>query len=158
MSPIQSGDVLVIPSSSGSDKFVKGTIEWSQDYGHTYTRDYYMGLAAVKGKDQKVLCFIEAERYQSAGGYDVTIDGSWQYGQKNKDGAGRFAVLHNKSYKPFQHRFTTAAVTNMTVVINNNAKEVGTALGYGNEVERAQQLKAVVDQFAKIFGDYMHNF
>ena len=68
MSPIQAGDVLVIPSSSGSDKFVKGTIKWAQDLGKNYTQDYYMGLAVVKGKDQKVLCFIQADRYQPTGG------------------------------------------------------------------------------------------
>ncbi|CAE6503036.1 unnamed protein product, partial [Rhizoctonia solani] len=86
--------------SSGSDKFVKGTIKWGQDLGKSYSWDYYTGLAAVKGKDQKVLCFIEADRYQLAGGYEVTINSNWQYGQKNKEGAGRFAVLHNKGYKP----------------------------------------------------------
>jgi hypothetical protein len=37
-----------------------------------------------------------------AGFYELTIDDRSQYGQRNSDGEGRFVVLHNKDYKPYQ--------------------------------------------------------
>ncbi|KAH7334267.1 hypothetical protein B0J17DRAFT_708641 [Rhizoctonia solani] len=159
MSPIQTGDVLIIPSSSGPNKLVKGTIQWSQDWGKDYSQDYYMGLVEVKGKGgQKALCFIQHDRYQPSGDYEVTIDHNWQYGQKDKSGQGRFAVLQNSGYKMYQHRFTTAAIKNLVMTPNGNAKEVGGALGYGNEMALAEQAQKIMDQAAKVFGDNMHTF
>ncbi|CAE6404676.1 unnamed protein product [Rhizoctonia solani] len=159
MSPIQAGDVLIIPSSSGPNKLVKCTIQWSQDWGKDYSQDYYMGLVEVKGKGgQKALCFIQHDRYQPSGDYEVTIDHSWQYGQKDASGQGRFAVLQNSGYKMFQHRFTTAAVKNLGTTPNGNAKEVGNALGYGNEVSALEQLQKLAETAAKVFGDNMRQF
>ncbi|KAH7334277.1 hypothetical protein B0J17DRAFT_631078 [Rhizoctonia solani] len=159
MSPIQAGDVLIIPSSSGPNKLVKGNIKWSQDWGKDYSQDYYMGLVEVKGKGgQKALCFIQHDRYQPSGDYEVTIDHNWQYGQKDKSGQGRFAVLQNSGYKMFQHRFTKAAIENLAVNKSDNAKEVGIALGYGDGMAFLGQLQPIIDNASKLFGDNMHQF
>jgi hypothetical protein len=49
------------------------------------------------------------------GFYELTIDDRSQYGQRNANGEGRFVVLHNKEFKPYQVcRFSRLADMGLT--------------------------------------------
>jgi hypothetical protein len=39
----------------------------------------------------------------------VSINDEWQFGQKNKEGANRWVVLHDKGRKPYQVSLSVSA-------------------------------------------------
>jgi ribosomal protein L21E len=46
----------------------------------------------------------ELKTKSSGESFTITVDDSFQYGQKNKQGDGRWLVYHDKSRNPFQVR------------------------------------------------------
>jgi hypothetical protein len=92
------------------------TIQWQQDLKDR-SADYIVVDAAFKEND--VPLFVQKSKSDDllakVQGDETTlkvpVDSSFQYGQ-NKDKTFRFLVYHNKTNKPYQHRFinqTTAA-------------------------------------------------
>ncbi|EJU00230.1 hypothetical protein DACRYDRAFT_108977 [Dacryopinax primogenitus] len=160
MAPIQLSDFVFIPAHDNAAPTVHVT--WSQSWTE-YTKDYKFFMAKA-GNDQKdeVPLYIASEfadeshfkgvetvTVDGTEYYKMKVDGRFQYGQKGKNGEGRFLVWHDKSRKPYQHRFV-----NSTVQLQ--ALGLGTKLagyfGYGNVADLAgNALKAA-------FGDYLHNF
>lgn len=66
--------------------------------------------AGKTGAETAGVIFIQAnklhdfERKQVEGKdqFTVVVDGDFQYGQKAKDGTGRWLALHNKNHKVYQ--------------------------------------------------------
>ncbi|CAE6414325.1 unnamed protein product [Rhizoctonia solani] len=118
-----------------------------------------------------VLFFVHSAKYNTGsaltkksevdGYYELTVDDNYRYGQKNKDGDGRFVVLQSPDYKMYQHRFFRAALE--ALVFGPTAKDVVAALGYlpqkgGNALSLAGDVLNAAEPAMKIVGDDLHKF
>ncbi|KAL6912490.1 hypothetical protein FSST1_010250 [Fusarium sambucinum] len=63
---------------------------------------------------------------QEGGNWVAEISDRFQYGQKNKNGDGRWVALHDKNNKPYQHRFM---IVTMQGRLSQTAKNL--ARGFG---------------------------
>ena len=97
----------------------------------------------------------------------VSINDEWQFGQKNKEGANRWVVLHDKGRKPYQVSFLQSALDFRLLTHGVQHRFVATTLlSTGGELaaKLAQNLGyAIVSGIGEsvlkaAFGDYLHNF
>lgn len=89
-------------------------------------------------------------------GYKMTIDSSFQYGQKNAKGDLRFLVYHDKERRPYQHRFIETALGS---TIASGAKKTAELLGKGVSPVDVGAITTKVTTIAKQFvGDYLRDF
>ncbi|KAM0228825.1 hypothetical protein ACHAPO_010462 [Fusarium lateritium] len=117
-------------------------LQWSQSF-RTRTVRYYLVNAhnqSTGGVD--VLMYIQDRFYkdsnnndfigelpgarQEGGNWVAEISDRFQYGQKNKNGDGRWVALHDKNNKPYQHRFM---IVTMQGRLSQTAKNL--ARGFG---------------------------
>ncbi|KAF4950279.1 hypothetical protein FSARC_13254 [Fusarium sarcochroum] len=159
------GDVLVIPAYSGESEQATQEIQWSQSF-RTRTARYYIIRAQNQSKGNvDVLLYIQDRFYKDSGNNDyigrlpgarqegnswiVSISDRFQYGQKNKNGDGRWVALHDKDNKPYQHRF-------MVTTIQGNAAE------WAKTLAKSFGAGEIADQVSKLgnnfIGDYLHTF
>lgn len=86
----------------------------------------------------------------------MTIDSSFQYGQKNAQGDLRFLVYHDKERRPYQHRFIETALGS---TIAKGAKKTAELLGKGVVPVDVGAITTQVTTIAKQFvGDYLRDF
>ncbi|KAM0344784.1 hypothetical protein ACHAPU_007159 [Fusarium lateritium] len=112
-----------------------------------------------------VLMYIEERFYKETGSHDyigkipgarqdgntwvVTIDDQFRYGEKNKSGECRWLVLHDRSYKMYQHRFLVTTVQSRLGEATKNL-----ARSFGAD-DIANQLNSSGSRFVD---DYLHAF
>ncbi|KAF4983612.1 hypothetical protein FZEAL_1021 [Fusarium zealandicum] len=159
------GDVLLIPAYSAESEKAAQEVSWSQSF-RTRTVRYYIVRAQNQSKgNADVLLYVQDRFYKDSGGNDyigrlpgasqqgncfiVTISDRFQYGQKNKNGDGRWVALHDKDNKPYQHRFM---VTTIQGQVAEWAKILAKAFGAG---EIADSVSKLGNNF---IGDYLHTF
>ncbi|KAL0954993.1 hypothetical protein HGRIS_003919 [Hohenbuehelia grisea] len=99
--------------------------------------------------------FYDSKFGSSSGNVEFKITKEWQYGQADKSGKGRFVVLHNKSNKPYQHRFTEGALE--AFVKSGTPITVATKL-FGVSEDNAKTVQDVIGKIEGVFGDYLHDF
>ncbi|MDY6782558.1 MAG: hypothetical protein SW833_08430 [Cyanobacteriota bacterium] len=140
------------------------TIKWQQDLGNRQ-EPYIVYPYSVQGKQASGSLFIQlglkkaffskckVEDSDIVPGdkeYKIQVNDDFQYGQNNEKSL-RFLVYHNKSNKPYQHRFIeTTAFSN----IGNKIVEMGAASApaWGALIGKGADL-------AKGFiGDYLRDF
>ncbi|KAG8844272.1 hypothetical protein FRB96_003208 [Tulasnella sp. 330] len=115
------GNIVIIPAPTDAYKNEhRVTIHWQQTF--TDRQENYIVLL-VKNKSQdgaEVPMFIEEDWYtiakldkeatkSGADEYEFVINDRVQYGQKNANGDGRFAVWHDKGRKPYQAKTSVAS-------------------------------------------------
>ncbi|XP_014551138.1 hypothetical protein COCVIDRAFT_20537 [Bipolaris victoriae FI3] len=141
---IAEGDVAANPA----------TVNWQQNLSQK-SDTYYMAVFTNKDKnDEQSYIFIQqgkldALKAKSSGdSFTITVDDSFQYGQKNKQGEGRFLVFHDKSRNPFQWRF----VSTLYSKLGNGA------LAVINLAPIPGGVKDIAKYFSGLIGDPLHNF
>ncbi|MDJ1173614.1 hypothetical protein [Roseofilum capinflatum] len=160
---VEKGDWITFDPDSYKKEEV---IRWQQNLG-SREEPYVALLYSVKDKEASGSLFVlkgqanqffakcqknESENPLVSGGYKIQVDDNFQYGQ-NQEKTLRFLVYHNKSNKPYQHRFIeTTAFSN----IGNKIAAVGSAAGeasaWGKLVEQGLEIgKAFI-------GDYLRDF
>ncbi|KAK7425581.1 hypothetical protein QQZ08_007904 [Neonectria magnoliae] len=165
MSSPESGNVLIVPAYSAESEQAVQEIQWSQSF-RTRTARYYIVRAKNQSKGNvDVLLYIQDRFYKDENSNDYigrlpgarkegnffifNINDRFQYGQKNKNGDGRWIALHDKDNKPFQHRF-------MITTIQGNAAEwakiLAKSFGAGEIADAVSKLGT------SFIGDYLHNF
>ncbi|PLX43552.1 MAG: hypothetical protein C0605_03925 [Hyphomicrobiales bacterium] len=145
-------------------------IKWQQNFRPREVR--YVQTAATYdagGKSSFFILFIQSEltgdvletcEDQSAKMCSLTVTGNYQYGQ-SKDKASRFLVYHDRSFKPYQHRFV-----NTTIAANfaRGAQQLATDAGdvAGAMVPQLQTavkgIQRLVGATGAMFGDVLKNF
>ena len=93
-------------------------VKWSQ-FMRTKTQNYIELTANIEGKDIAAATlfisskFVDQVKKKCAGDTcKLKVDSTFQYGQ-NKEKTVRFLVLHDKSNKPYQHRFVETSMLSM---------------------------------------------
>ncbi|KAI8649467.1 hypothetical protein LRP88_00021 [Fusarium phalaenopsidis] len=157
------GDVLIIPAYSAESELATLDIQWSQSF-RTRTARYYVVRAQNQSKgNADVLLFVQDRFYKEEGSNDyigkiarregnswiVSISDRFQYGQKNKNGDGRWVALHDKDNKPYQHRFMITTIQGQAA---EWAKILARQFGAG---EIADAVSKLGNNF---IGDYLHTF
>ncbi|KAH7563558.1 hypothetical protein BM1_00605 [Bipolaris maydis] len=159
---IAEGDIAANPA----------TVNWQQNLSQK-SDTYYMAVFTNKDKsiywppmpDRSLLILgdtdneqsyifiqqgkLDALKAKSSGdAFTITVDDSFQYGQKNKQGEGRFLVFHDKSRNPFQWRF----VSTLYSKLGNGA------LAIINLAPIPDGVKDIAKYFSGLIGDPLHNF
>ncbi|KAH7161821.1 hypothetical protein EDB81DRAFT_840059 [Dactylonectria macrodidyma] len=165
MSYPESGNTLIIPAYTAESEQAAQGIEWSQNWSTKNAR-YYIVRATNQSKGNvDVLLYVQDRFYKDEGSPDyigkipgirkegnsfiVNINDRFQYGQKNKNGEGRWVALHDKNNKPYQHRFL---VTTIQGTVAEWARVLANSLGAG-------EIANAVAKLGKNFiGDYLHTF
>lgn len=160
MAIVEKGDWIKFDPASKTQE----TIKWQQDLGSRQA-PYTVVPYTVKDKQAAGSLFIQSsladqffEKCQKddsenplvSGGYKIEVDDAFQYGQNNEQTL-RFLVYHDKSNKPYQHRFIeTTAFSN----IGNKIVAVGAA----SAPQWSEILKQGADLAKGFIGDYLRNF
>ncbi|KAH7224405.1 uncharacterized protein BKA55DRAFT_697243 [Fusarium redolens] len=159
------GDVLSVPAYTAESEQNAVEISWSQSF-RTRTARYYVVNAQNQSKgNASVLMYIQDRYYkdsnsneyigklpgarQEGSSWIVNINDRFQYGQKNKNGEGRWVALHDKDNKPYQHRFLIAT---MQSKLTEAAKNLARSFGAGEIAEQVSKLGG------SYIGDYLHTF
>lgn len=113
---VQLDDTIVLSKSDLSRSPV--AVEWQQRLSQRKGQ-YVRVNAAVEGRNGATTIFVQKSMVNqfislcNSGGFfsyscKITVSKSFQYGQNSKK-TRRFLVYHDKSRKPFQHRFITTS-------------------------------------------------
>jgi len=172
MAIVEKGDWIFINPDEKSEEI----LEWSQDFGDSRSASYISVPFIVKGKDAAGPLFIQAlcsdkffmscteadneNPFRPDGyKYKVQVTDEFQYGQ-NSERTFRFLVYHDKSNKPYQHRFTSSGIFLKTMKSITGVAKIGLKLVkavpiIGNIVTA---IESALDILPSMFGDYLHNF
>ncbi|KAJ4323570.1 hypothetical protein N0V84_004311 [Fusarium piperis] len=159
------GDVLIIPAYGAQSEQATLEIQWSQSF-RTRTARYYVIPAQNQSKgNESVLLYVQDRFYKDEGSNDyigriqgarrednswiVSISDRFQYGQKNKNGDGRWVALHDKDNKPYQHRFMISTIQGQAA---EWAKTLAKQFGAGEIADAVSKLGS------SFIGDYLHTF
>ncbi|KAF4452095.1 hypothetical protein F53441_5028 [Fusarium austroafricanum] len=161
------GDVLVIPAYSSESEQNAIEIQWSQSF-RTRTARYYLVHAQNQSKGGvDALIYIQDRFYKDSNSNDyigklpgarmegikdswiVSISDRFQYGQKNKNGDGRWVCLHDRDNKPYQHRFMVVTIQGK---LSDAAKNLARSFGAGDIADQVMKLGN------SFIGDYLHTF
>ncbi|KAM0297362.1 hypothetical protein ACHAPM_009895 [Fusarium culmorum] len=159
------GDIISVPAYTPEAEVNALEISWYQSL-RTRTARYYLVNAHSQSKGGvDVLMFIQDRYYKDANigefigklpgarqegnSWVVEISDRFQYGQKNKNGEGRWVALHDKDNKPYQHRFMVVTIQGR---LSEAAKNLAKSFGAG---EIADQVMKLGNSF---IGDYLHTF
>ncbi|KIW92486.1 uncharacterized protein Z519_06333 [Cladophialophora bantiana CBS 173.52] len=148
---VNKGDTIYVPAEFlGGNNGKKLTIHWSQML-RSRNEDYWLCKYTVESGAEKI--YVQASKLEEfkqkkKDGKDFTfvVDDSFQYGQ-DKEKTKRFLVFHDKSNKPYQHRF----VENTYTELGGKAADFLESLGFKD----AGTVEDVARRFA---GDELHNF
>ena len=115
---VEKGDKISFKEAELSNSKNAREVKWSQ-FMRERTETYLEINAAIEGKGLALTTvFIskilvdQIKKKCASGKCILKIDQSFQYGQ-NKEKTVRFLVLHNKSNKPYQHRFVETSMLSM---------------------------------------------
>ncbi|KAG4292387.1 hypothetical protein FPRO06_13640 [Fusarium proliferatum] len=159
------GDVLYVPFYTEEAEQNAVEISWSQQF-RTRTARYYLVNARNQSKgNANVLMYIQERYYrdpnsneyigklpggrQEGNSWIVSISDRFQYGEKNRNGDGRWVALHDKDNKPYQHRFMIVTIQGQ---LSEQAKNLARSFGAGEIVEQVQKLGG------SYMGDYLRTF
>ncbi|KAL5589247.1 hypothetical protein FOVSG1_011114 [Fusarium oxysporum f. sp. vasinfectum] len=159
------GDLLSVPAYTADAEQNAVEISWSQSF-RTRTARYYIVNAQNQSKgNTNVLMYIQDRYYkdsnsneyigklpgarQEGNSWIVSITDRFQYGQKNKNGDGRWVALHDKDNKPYQHRFMIVTIQGK---LTEAAKNLARSFGAGEIAEQVSKLGG------SYIGDYLHTF
>ncbi|KAF5540159.1 hypothetical protein FMEXI_8610 [Fusarium mexicanum] len=160
------GDVLSVPTYTSDAEQNTVEISWSQMF-RTRTARYYVVNAQNQSKgNADVLMYIQDRYYkdsnnneyigklpgarQEGNSWVVSITDRFQYGEKNRNGDGRWVALHDRDNKPFQHRFMI--VTTQAQNLSALAKKLAGSIGAGEIAEQVHKLGG------GYIGDYLRTF
>ncbi|KAG8752564.1 hypothetical protein FRC12_011888 [Ceratobasidium sp. 428] len=109
--PVVIGDTLSFNTQPDREEdFIECDTKWTQDWKPRLEKYVVFKATNVTAGDTQplVAVFVQKSYYDSrfSEGKDeirtFEVTEEWQYGQMDKTGAGRFVVLHNPEYKPYQ--------------------------------------------------------
>ncbi|KAH6639225.1 hypothetical protein C7974DRAFT_469788 [Boeremia exigua] len=150
--PVEKGNTIFIAESDIAAN--PGPVNWQQNLSQK-SDTYYMSIFTNKDKnDEQSYIFIQqgkldALKAKSSGtSFTVQVDESFQYGQKNAQGEGRFLVFHDKSRNPYQWRF----VSTLFSKLGNGALKVLDLAPVPSTV------KDIAKYFSGFIGDPLRNF
>ncbi|KAF5649698.1 hypothetical protein F52700_595 [Fusarium sp. NRRL 52700] len=155
------GDVLSVPAYTAEAEQNAIEISWSQSF-RTRTARYYVVKAQNQSKDNvNVLMYIQDRYYKDSNSNDyigklpgarqegnswiVSITDRFQYGEKNRNGDGRWVALHDRDNKPYQHRFMIVTIQGQ---LTEQAKNLARYIGAGD----------IADQVTKLGGGYIGDY
>ncbi|KAH6919078.1 hypothetical protein BKA70DRAFT_1214830 [Coprinopsis sp. MPI-PUGE-AT-0042] len=125
---VQLGDTILISAveveQSKADPI---EVKWQQTLRNVSGKYIQAKFTVIKaadtagntGDETTSFIFIQVERFEAfikkqvAGvdvNYTIVVDKTFQYGQKNQQGEGRWLVFHDTTRNPFQHRFIQGAL------------------------------------------------
>ncbi|KAF4467735.1 hypothetical protein FALBO_5387 [Fusarium albosuccineum] len=165
MSYPEKGNVLTIPAWTPESEQAVLEISWSQSFRTRSARYYIIRAQNQSRGNVDVLVYVQDRFYKEEASNDyigrlpgarkegntwvVTISDRFQYGQKNKNGDGRWVALHDKDNKPYQHRFMVTTIQGQAA---EWAKTLAKSFGAG---EIADAVSKLGNNF---IGDYLHTF
>ena len=163
---VEKGDSLTFTVDAFSDKSAVVTVEWSQMLSKRSAKYVQVTAATISKTPSLTMLFIakplaDAIKTANCKGAKCTIkvDGRIQYGQ-NSEKTMRFLVLHDKSNKPFQHRFVnTSTLSTFASGAEMLAKQVDSVGGIIPQVGMAAKASQQAISAAKAFvGDPLRDF
>ena len=162
---VSAGDQLVFSKATLTDSAAVKNVEWSQSF-RSRKEKYVQVTAAVKSDKPYLVMLFIAQGFvpilQEKCKNDkcmMKVDSRFQYGQ-NKEKTMRFLVFHEKSNKPYQHRFIS---TSTLSTFANGAESVAkNAQSLGVIVPQAGLLAAtggkIVSGLKSVLGDPLRDF
>jgi len=163
---VQEGDKITFQQSDLTLEENQLTIRYQQQMNKR--QGEYIQTAAkfdADGQDAFVIVFIQQDLAQNLlAGCEgaasttctVTVNSDFQYGQ-DKEQTIRFLVYHDKSNKPYQHRFiSTSTASKFVNGAEQFAKQAG--VSYPQAQATAQAFSDVVGLGKAVVGDYLRNF
>lgn len=163
---VEKGNTLTFEAEALGNKNSLINVEWSQMLSKK-SADYIQITAVVKSDTPSLTMLfiakplIEAIKSANckAGQCTLKVDDRFQYGQ-NKEKTMRFLVLHDKSNKPFQHRFVnTSTLSAFASGAESLAKNAGKIGGMIPQVGMAAKAGEQAISTAKAFvGDPLRDF
>ena len=163
---VQLGDEITfgLTDISSSENVV--TVKWRQTLMRR-THPYVQTAAAYEadGKSALFSLFIQKDMLQrvldqcgdrSSETCQVTVNDDYQYGQNNAK-TSRFLVYHDKSRKPYQHRFIN---TTTIAIFGKRAQKLVNfgAFVFGSLVPKLDAGVGAFNLLADSVGDNLHNF
>ncbi|KAJ4031234.1 hypothetical protein NW761_013301 [Fusarium oxysporum] len=159
------GDLLSVPAYTAEAEQNAVEISWSQSFRIRTARYYIVNAQNQSKGNTNVLMYIQDRYYkdsnsneyigklpgarQEGNSWIVSITDRFQYGQKNKNGDGRWVALHDKDNKPYQHRFMIVTIQGK---LTEAAKNLARSFGAGEIAEQVSKLGG------SYIGDYLHTF
>ena len=163
---VNKGDTLIFSSDVFGDQEAVKTVEWSQSFSKR-TAKYIQVTASVKSATPTLtMVFIAkplaiALKESNCKGMKCTlkVDDRFQYGQ-NSEKTMRFLVLHDKSNKPYQHRFistsTLSTFADGAKALANQADKVGAIIPPASIA--AATGKQAISAIKALVGDPLRDF
>ncbi|KAF9176099.1 hypothetical protein BGZ49_006695 [Haplosporangium sp. Z 27] len=163
---VQLGDTVQI---NDIKKYVteRKTVTWSQDWGSEKSAEFvfipykdsspgFIAVEMARIKDFQKLCRTVPSNNEDWDNlepcYEFTVTNEFKYGQNNEQ-TQRFLVFLDPSYKPFQHRFTTASSgTACMTTLGSLSKK------WGSSLEHVAYVGGAIDIAKSIVGDDLHSF
>ena len=159
------GDQLVFSKASLTDANAIKVVEWSQSFSSRKAK--YVQITAAVKKDQphlvmlfmsEAMALVMQEQCKN-GKCQMKVNSKFQYGQ-NKEKTMRFLVLHDKSNKPYQHRFistsTLSTFANGAEVMAKTASTLGVVVPSAGFIGMTGG--KIVSSLKSVIGDPLRNF
>ncbi|TFL00753.1 hypothetical protein BDV98DRAFT_593620 [Pterulicium gracile] len=127
--PVLGKTILVTAADIEERKKTPIEVKWRQglaDVAETYIQTTFICIGRLDtlaeggktGAESKGAIYIQLNKLEGLRSkkvaeqpdFTIVLDKDFQYGQKSKDGTGRWFVFHDKQHKPFRHRFLAATM------------------------------------------------
>ncbi|KAH7169498.1 hypothetical protein DER46DRAFT_600346 [Fusarium sp. MPI-SDFR-AT-0072] len=152
VSTVELGDEITVEVSDQSKSI---PVTFSQNRQEKVV-NYYSGTFTNASRNKTGVFFVQVEflpklleRFPTK---VVKIDDTFQYGQKDKTGANRWVVFHDKALKPFQHRFVDGL--GKAYQFSQTALEVISKMGFTPGVDVGKFFEGIRGGV----GHYLHTF
>ncbi|CAO2651425.1 Nn.00g039950.m01.CDS01 [Neocucurbitaria sp. VM-36] len=145
--PVEKGNKIYVSADGITAK--ETTVNWQQSFSSRSQQYYVCEFVNKDQGDERGMIFIQKsflDQFKSRSGnsdYTITVDDWFQYGQKDKNGTGRWLAFHDKSQKPYQWRFLENTVTKYSDWILKT---------FGDKIP------IDIGILKNFFGDYLHSF
>jgi hypothetical protein len=162
---VEKGDQITFRLTELTNKKNIREVKWSQ-FMSERTENYIELTAAIKGEKLSLTTvFIsskitdQVKKNCTGGTCTLKVDSAFQYGQNNEKTV-RFLVLHNKSNKPYQHRFVETSMLSMAATgAENTAKSAGLIGGFVPQAAIAAKTGEIaIKKLKALVGDPLRDF
>lgn len=152
---VERGDKIIFPTDALKTDDNVVSIEWQQDFKQRKA-DYVIVDSVIDHTNVVVPLFVQKSLMEKllnkcatdANECSLVVDEDFQYGQNNEK-TFRFLIYHNKSYRPYQHRFINTSTA---------SKIAGLAKAKLANNKDLKVLDEAVSKAQAIFGDYLRDF
>lgn len=151
---VERGDKIIFSRDALNTEDNVESIQWQQDFKQRKA-NYIVVDSAIENTNVSVPLFVQKSLAQNllnkcqAKENECTaiVDENFQYGQDNEK-TFRFLVYHNKSYRPYQHRFINTSTASK--IASWSKAKAGS--------KNLKVLDRAVSKAQAVFGDYLRDF